>query len=162
MRMNSKAISPIIATVMIILLTISAGAIVMRIVVPFVKDNLQDSTECLPYQDYFKFQNIEGSNCIDINRAKISVKAKSLEVNLNSQNNNGLNASVEGFELIFYGEGLLKSVNFNDPAKIPTPGSIKTYQVDEITGQFTKVEVLPKLKSGKLCPLSDSMELKKC
>lgn len=174
MRINSRAVSPIIATVLIILVTISAGAILTKIVVPFVKNNLQDSTECYPYQDYFKFEDLQESNCISGNNAYVSINAKNIERNVNAETIDSLNSSIEGFELIFSGDGKTKSMTvapgvtgqirmFDSSAiNVPSPGSTRTYTASGIDLTFDKVDVLPRLKSGKLCPVSNTLKITRC
>jgi flagellin-like protein len=65
--MNRNGLSAIVATIMIILLTVSAAGIIMGFVVPFVRDGLQESTECVAFQEYYKFNEDvgleSGTNC---------------------------------------------------------------------------------------------------
>ena len=56
MRKNNKGMSGIVATVLLIMLTIVLGAFLAKFVIPFVKNNLSKSSECLDYRDHFSFQ----------------------------------------------------------------------------------------------------------
>ena len=50
MIFNKKGLSTVVATMLIILLTLTAGSILITIVVPYVKNSL-DSTECFKFRD---------------------------------------------------------------------------------------------------------------
>jgi flagellin-like protein len=56
MVIGKKALSPIIAIVLLILITIAAGAIIAGFVVPFVNTGLDESTRCLDFKDYYSFK----------------------------------------------------------------------------------------------------------
>ena len=57
MLKKKKALSDVVATVLIILLTVIAGAIIAQFIVPYVKDSLAESSECLDYNNgYFQFE----------------------------------------------------------------------------------------------------------
>ena len=172
-KMNSKGLSSVVATVLIILITITAGAVLLGIIVPFVKNTLQGSSECYPYKDYLKFESVQGSNCISASHAIISIKAKSNERALNAAESPGLNASVAGLELIFYGKDLIRSFKVNGTGsdlimfgggavKIPSPGGIQTYNATGISAAFNRVEVYPILNSGKLCDKNDEIKITSC
>ena len=45
--MDKKGVSPVIATVLLLVLTIVIGGIIFSVVIPFVKDSLGDSKVCL-------------------------------------------------------------------------------------------------------------------
>ena len=53
---NKKGLAPVVATLLIVLLTIVSVTILAAFIIPFVRDNLAESTSCLDYRDHFKFQ----------------------------------------------------------------------------------------------------------
>src|SRR3989338_10500321 len=62
---EKRGLSPVIATVLLIMITISAAAILTPVILNFVKKNTE-KTECVPYTDYFKFEESVGGkryNC---------------------------------------------------------------------------------------------------
>ena len=63
--MKRKGLSEVVSTVLMVLITIAAVAFVANLAIPFVKNNLQHSTECLSARDYFKFDDSLGYNCYD-------------------------------------------------------------------------------------------------
>ena len=62
-----KGLSEVVSTVLVVLITIVAVAFVANLAIPFVKNNLQSSTECLSARDYFKFDDSLGYTCYDQN-----------------------------------------------------------------------------------------------
>ncbi len=50
-KINKKAISPVITTILLILISIAAVAFVYSIVIPFIKDQLRKGGDCFKAQD---------------------------------------------------------------------------------------------------------------
>lgn len=177
--MNKKGLSAVLATVFIILLTVTAVVIVSQFAIPFVRDSLE-GTSCFKYRDYFKFDEEFSFNCYNKgnpNQYKLSLKTKPDNVDT---------SKVIGFDFRFLEEGTATSVGtaksihirngaqksldlymFHDQNKnldIPlAEGTYSTityiYNTDKLYG---KVEVYPVLKEEKLCDLSDSIKLIPC
>ena len=55
---NKKGLSQIIATVLLLLMTIAAAAIIAGVVIPFTRERLDKGTECVTFQNHFKFQEV--------------------------------------------------------------------------------------------------------
>lgn len=168
---NKKGLSSVIATVLLVLLTLAAAAIVIAVVVPFVRDNLSESTRCASYTKYFTFEENSEFNCIkDETQALISVRAESVERGANGSRIRQLNDSVTGFSLGFENESAsigitipspeTRMLNFSQMVKIPLPGEVKTYNLTLNKG-FKRVEIHPRV-NGKICPTTDEIELKIC
>lgn len=169
---NKKGLSPIIATVLVILITISAAVIVSQIVIPFTKEKLYGSTECLPYIDYLKFQELAKSNCLQGNNMLVTIKANRLDKTVNSTNND-LTNNLNKISLVFTGKDGSKAydipsadvhlLNFALPVKVPNEGDIFTYNVSLGVGEkYNRIELRSGLNSGKVCPSSDSINIVQC
>src|SRR3989344_3323596 len=120
-KMSSKkrGLSPVVASVLLLLLTVSAVIIVAQFVIPFVKTSLQKSTECVDFANYFSFQErlkfrdrTYRYNCHNIsssgdNLFGISIRADSIDAS----------EGLAGFEIRFVNpEGSKKaSVRTNSP-----------------------------------------------
>ncbi len=77
---SKKAISGVIATVLVLLITVVAAGILISFILPFVQKNLVSSTECLDYKDYLKFDSSVGYTCYDdAGLHGFSVRAMTLE-----------------------------------------------------------------------------------
>jgi len=53
---GKRGLSPVIAVLLLILITVAAVTLVATFLIPFVKDTLNDSTECVDYKSYFTFE----------------------------------------------------------------------------------------------------------
>ncbi len=163
---GKKALSQIVAVVFIILLTVSSVMIVAEFAVPFVKKNLYASNECIAYKEYFKFDEDSGFSCYDAPSGgyKISVLAKADD----SDNN------IAGFKLVYSDGNLFQAVDVlegNSPGsikmlsdsskniEIPKTGETRSYLYTS-SNLYYSVEVVPVLKSGRVCEKTDYIKIK--
>lgn len=165
---NKRGISGVVENVMIVALTIIALAVLAQIVVPFVKDNLHKSSECLNYEKYFTFDNSFNYNCKNGSVGYlVSVKA---------QGDKSLENNVAGLKLVFYGDKTVplevkdgKAVNstfFMASGKpvfvVPKTGEIQSYAYN-VNQNFDRIEVYTLLKSGRTCETrNDEISLGGC
>jgi len=182
---KKRGISPVIATVFIVMMTVAAASIIYAIVIPFVKNNLVKSSECVPYSDYYKFDTSFGFNCYQ--RKPSGDIIYGVSVKANTANN--LPENVAGFALRFMTkEGIAKRVNvkeggnasteggkvwllnesanpkgINPILQIPKRGEIKPYAYNSTeSGIFGSVEIYPILKSERICEKTDSVNIVEC
>jgi len=175
--MQKKGVSPVVAEVLLVLLTIAAVSIVATFVINFVGPTLNESTECAKYQNYFSFKEEfstnEGTfryNCKQSNLVGASVKV-SEGIESDEQ--------VIGFELVFSDEqGLTTIVMVNETSpcegevkmlggcigelRIPGEGNTYTYVYNGGDKTFKTAEVYPVLGNGRVCDKSDQIELITC
>lgn len=178
-KMEKRGVSPVVATVLLVMLTLLAVVILGRYLIGFVRTELPKTTECLSYKDYFKFQEsfetAQGSmsyNCYiktDNNyKYGASIKATSMSEDLAK--------GIKGFKLVFAKEGgdsvvvdisndTIPSINGikelnKDSLRIPSRGNAYTYVYNAGSGNlYNSVEVHPVLVSGSICPASDTIDL---
>tara|TARA_Y100000310_G_scaffold340182_2_gene435086 strand:- start:4909 stop:5397 length:489 start_codon:yes stop_codon:yes gene_type:complete len=151
---KKRGLSPVVATVLLILLTIAAITLISSIIVPFVQTNLEESTECLAHVNYVEFDNTFSLNCYSGNRHGLSVKV--------------LEEEVERVEFVFKKEGESKRVGLSDltmysdgsAAITPGKGEVRTYVYDAAI-RYSKVEVYPVIE-GEVCTRLDSIEYVIC
>lgn len=165
---NKKGVSTVVASVVIVMLTIIALIFISQFIIPYVKSNLQKSGECLDYQKYFSFDNSLEYNCKKNGVGYIiSVKAqgqKELEDNIGS------------LKLVFYGSGKNLALEVKDNKagndtffmlnrnnfKVPKTGETQSY-VYNVSEVYNKVEVYTLLKSGRTCEAkNDEIILENC
>lgn len=174
---NKRGISPVVAEVLLVLLGIAAVGIVAGFVIPFVKDNLNKSTECLSYRDYFSFQEVfkYGTESYRYNCRDSDGDAYGISIKANSDV--ALAKNIAGFSIVFARPGLSKVIrvdnetiveglilmghNSGTELEVPRAGEVKTY-VYSSEDSFDKIEVYPVLKSGRICEMSDSIDIVEC
>ncbi len=71
---KKRGVSPIVATVMIILITISVVVIVATIMIPMIRDTLIGSTACLAVLQTISIDSSSGYSCYDSGRGIVSIK----------------------------------------------------------------------------------------
>ena len=176
--MKRKGISDVVATVLILLITVAAVTVLAGYLIPFVKNNLSKSTECIPYNDYFKFRqnfvNESGTfrlNCYQQGSGNYLIGTL-IGVD---QNTSG---DVVGLEIVYKNDQQVDSriVNISlgnlrtlgnlyvldtSGSNVPTSGEDLEY-VFNSTMQYNYTEVHPILSSGRLCDASDSIDLEPC
>jgi hypothetical protein len=167
---GKKGLSSIIATVAIILITIGAVGFIAGYVVPFVRNNLYESTECVSYQDYFTIEESLGYTCyteIDGNYLYgLSIHAGSADSSLVKGIKlqfiaEGESAPADIFEgsATANGEGSVRMLNASKSnLEIPENGETRTY-VYNSSIRFTRIDIYPVLQSGRLCDETDSIRM---
>lgn len=155
--MNKKGLSTVVATILILSIVVVSVAILSRIIVPFVKENLDRSSECFGYEEAFVFDEDSVFNCYESGKIIVSVSSKRVEEK----------EPPLGFNLVFIKEGSSNAVkvvpgslpnelkNFQDNsniAKIPSQSETLSYEytVSDASNYF-KAEIYTILKNGRVC-----------
>lgn len=183
---SKRGVSAVVATVLLIFLTVAAATVLTGIIIPFVKDNLVEGTKCFPYKDYFTFQEKFSSstgdklyNCYMVDGSNVlygaSVKAQSVTES----------EEVTGFRIVFEEDELASSSSFivssDEPQsesdgikilgdslpanlRVPGPGNTITYVFTSTNSasKYRNIIIYPILSSGKVCDISDSIKLIPC
>lgn len=170
---KKRGISQVIATVLLVLITMSAIAIIAGFIVPFVKNSLR-GTECVQFREHFIFEDELGYNCYDGNGLHgVSIKARGNE---NSE-------ILDGFDLVFLKEGFatkasvrvgsagscsaggVKTLGETCSIQFEIPGtgnySVITYVYNSSEGSYKNAEVYP-VVNERVCDMSDSIKLIRC
>ena len=171
MRTN-RGLSTVVATVLLILLTVAAAGLILQFVVPFARDILFKA-ECTKYRGYFQFEDDFGFICTNGTSHGVTIKS-------NSDNN--LAEKVIGFDLLFVtnlttsktislrlGQNADESFKMLNASKtkisIPTSGDIQTFVYYE-KADYIRVSVFPVIRKGDgdelVCEESGKISLKSC
>lgn len=175
MKQNKRGISPIIATVLIIMITISAISILAGFLVPFVKDSLSKGAECTNYGEFYTFDESFNYNCYNAtsgnNLYLISIK---------KSNDRELENNSEELRIVFRldnGEQKTATVKNGDAPsniaggvslpgenglRVPRAGGTLTYIYNGSNQIYASAEVYSVLKSGKICEQKDFINLRRC
>src|SRR3989338_4397095 len=172
MELKKKGLSAVVATTLLILLTVVSVGIISTFIIPFVNDSLE-STSCVHFREYYKFDESFDLNCyediIGGKDYKFSVRARSDKTDSDK---------IIGFNLRFLSEGTATPIEIIngttvtdlimlDPTMaggkliIPTPsGDYSVLSYNYSSGvNYTKMEIYPIIKDDKVCDLSDSIKL---
>jgi flagellin-like protein len=163
--MNKRGVSPVIATVLLVLLTIVAVGILATFVVRFVNDNVKDSDECFKVLGKISFDEGSAYNCNYKNatgsRTGFSVRIDNDEIAafklILSQQGSANSYSIEQNSTSPYVRML--DANFTQNLDVPTRGGVRTYVAN---GLYERVEVNAVLKNGKVCDTRQKLEENTC
>lgn len=157
--MLKKSLSDIIATVLIVMLTIAAASILFFFIVPWIKDMLADTKACSSIQPLISV--VEGKyTCHTQSNTSVMLK-----INLNE-------IEVSGFAISLVSAGSGKSYTITNNSQVsgvsmfnhdtilimPDKGGSETYIFDISSDS---VEVAPILANGKTCS-SIKVNLREC
>jgi len=167
--MDKKGVSPVIATVLLLVLTIVIGGIIFSVVIPFVKDSLGDSKVCLDVLQGVEFPESK-FNCYNITSPALLNKT-GFSIKLNKEGISGFRVAlidsdgssdvknikkdtsiVEGLRMV----GKASNVPIEFP---PSVGGQRSYVANK---KYIKAELSPITKSGEICTVADVVEFVPC
>ena len=159
-----RGISPVVATVLLLLITIIAVSMIAVFIVPFVKNNLTKSDECFAVLEDIGFDD-GGYNCV-ASEGTEDFTGFSIKID---------GSEIAGFKVFLFEGGKSEAYEilegsqvpeirmldgiFNNSLEIPTNGGVRTYVAQ---GAFERAEINPLLKSGKPCKTTDSIRIRAC
>ena len=179
MLKNKRGLSTVVVTLLLVLITIAAFAIIANVLVPFVRDSLPKSSECLPYRDYFKFQEIFDNGITQLHYNCYNDSGV-YGISVSNQGSDKGNVTVPlGFAIVYAQGADRKSIEFKEGAisnqtqrmlnsskqniKIPEVGGVQTYVYNPGSLDYiSSMEIHPILSSGRTCDATDSINLIKC
>ncbi len=179
MEYKKRGLSPIIATVLLIVLTIAAVAIISGVLIPFTKKSLAESTQCTDYQSYFTFQEVFelGGKEFRYNcRAQGADNGYYNGFSVRAKTDEKLSVGLQGFDLVFSSlegesekisvidgksDDNIRYLNGSKEIRFPKSGA-RTYVYSSGTKKYDKMEIYPVLKNGDICPAGDEIEIVFC
>jgi flagellin-like protein len=169
---QKRGISPVIATVLLLLLTLVIAGILTYYVLPFVNNTLKGSGECFELlntieleQNKYSCYYVPGGSSTQARTAFTLRVDYAQSIDLKVIAYKPRRTSGESFVLkngVDYPSGTdvrMLDKGWSDPLDIPSNGMIRTYV---LVGAYEKIEVNPILKSGKVCNEQRSIILPPC
>jgi flagellin-like protein len=172
---NKRGLSEVVSTVLVVMITISAIAILAGFVVPFVRDSLSKGSECSSYGEFYTFDESFSYNCYNTTNGDnvyfISIKKSAdrelennsdeLRVVFKTKTGEQKTATVKnGDASSNLREGILLPGEAN--LRVPKAGGTLTYVYNGASEIYESVEVYSVLKSGRICDQKDFINLKEC
>src|SRR3989338_5556665 len=105
-----EGLSSVVATIMLVLLTITLAVALAGFIVPFVTNTLDRGSECVNYRDYYKFERDYGYNCY-FQDATTRLYAVSVRA---GGSDSETTSAPKGFKLVFGEEGDANSFKIAD------------------------------------------------
>jgi len=169
-KINNKALSPVISTILLILLAVTSIVIIAGVLVPFIRNMLAESKVCFEAVNQLEIDTASGYTCysVDANNdidVKITIKRGSGEMNLDrfkifiSAGGSGKSFDIKT------GETGVKMLSGSSTIEIPDAGEEKTYSIETelaLGNGEVYAEVYPVMSSGKTCDAADKVNLEEC
>lgn len=162
-----KAVSPVVATVLLLVLTIVIGGIVFSVVIPFVNNSLGESKECLDIFEGVEFPESQ-FNCY-LSNAAAGTDETGFSIKVNKEGISrvkvGLvdsNGNSDVFELYDqFSDGNLRPMGgaFGAAITFPAVSGQRTYVAN---GIYKKAEISALTPSGDVCSVADIIEFEPC
>ena len=170
--MFKRGVSPVVATVLLLVLTVVIAAVVFSFVVPFVNEQLGNSKACLNVLDGVEFADSK-FNCYATSTSGFetgfSVKIKKegvtgVRVSLIDVNGNSDVFDITDGKAVLGGQTpSIRNIggNFgaNEFLEFSSVGGQRTYKANE---KYAQAEVSPVTESGDVCAVADVVEFTLC
>ncbi len=169
--MFKRGVSPVIATVLLLVITVVIASIIFAFVVPFVNKSLGNSKACLNVIDSVEFPESKFNCYRDYplgstppSETGFSVKVKKPGVTgvrvalIDKDENSKVSSIYEGTtdpDLRPVGTATV----YNTALVFPSNSGQRTYVSK---GNYTRAEISPIVESGDICAVSDTVEFTKC
>ena len=142
---GKRGVSDIIATVLLLLLTVTSVAIISAFIIPFVRDNLNEGSNCLNINEGLNI--IEGESCYDpINPlTKVAIRRGNIDI--------------DGIFILLDNNGNGDSITFERSDLPEEGGGEKIYTIDGQARNQVKIGAIVK---GKRCGILDEEEIRSC
>lgn len=163
---RKKGVSPVIATILLILLSITVVIVISAFIIPFVRDTLREGKECFEVIGQLEIDMALGETCyhdmITYTIVNITIERGPKE------------ATIERFKIKISGEGKSElfdikqgetGVRMLDGSAIietPKSGEARTYSLNTTLQEVLYAEVYPVMESGKMCDPTDKKDIEEC
>jgi flagellin-like protein len=155
--MRKRGLSPVVATVLIIMITIVAIGLIAPFVIKFIKGNLIGSEDCFEVLEDLTLGNT-GYNCGYKHPVIAGIEGTGFSVKIDNPN-------IVAFKVSLFTAGSAKTYEINNGATfadirmlddaafglgldVPQNGGVKTYVSDLLVD---RVELFPILEDGRVC-----------
>ena len=168
-----KGLSPVVSTILLILITIAAVVLIAGFAIPFVRNNLDESKVCFDASEQLKINTEEEITCHSVVNKNVSIQisrgTKELDIRgfflvLSGGGSSKTFEIYNGKDLRIEGIEMLDGTNELD---IPKIGEDRTYNISlELTplseATDIRAKIAPIMPSGVNCPETDNAKIPKC
>ncbi|MFH1238298.1 MAG: hypothetical protein ABIH79_02070 [archaeon] len=159
---NKKGISAVVATVLIILITVAAITIVWAAIIPMINNQLDQGTLCLDAVSQLSLMDA-GYTCVDSTAGELSLQIKK----------GARSFELADIQVLISSEGNVESVNLLDSGytldELPGSNEEKVYILDVTAiltgGTIDNVKIAPIVKVGntqEACDVSSTKTILEC
>ena len=165
--MLKRGVSPVVATVLLLVLTVAIAGVIFSVVLPFVSKSLGNSKACLDVLDGAEFPESR-FNCYTV-VTSTNPSETGFSIKLNKDEISGFRVSLldsnGNSDVYDIKEGVvnpkLKMVagTYGNLLEFPSVGGQRTYVSNK---NYINAEISPIAKTGEICAVSDVLEFAPC
>jgi hypothetical protein len=156
---NKKGVSAIVATVLIILITVAAVTIIWAAIIPMINDQLDTGLVCLDAVQQITLID-SGYTCLNNDSLSMQIKHGREAVDLvDIQVLVSVNGTTTSYFL------MNDSDDVGDIDDLPAVNEVKTYIVDGVDKDMSSVEIAPVIAAGattKICDVTSIVNIRSC
>ncbi len=161
---NKNAISPVVATILMVLITIAAVTIIWGAIIPMVKDQLIGGTSCLDATMEISVDGTSGYTCVDYDAGTIGT---TVQANVSVQVTRGSkDFDLAGLQFLVYNaNGNTISIENTTASAMPGANEARVFTFNVTNESYTKLDVAPIVKIGNTeekCGPAASVTLQPC
>ena len=152
--MNKKGISAIVATVLIILITVAAVAIVWAAIIPMLRNQLESGTQCFDAVSQILISDA-GYTCYDASTGNVSVQVERGAKNFN----------LVGIDVYVSSAGNTNTYSVTSSLPNVNEGRVYNIDVSSMSGNPDQIQIAPVISVGnseKTCDVSSTVDLREC
>ena len=164
MKNNKKGISTVVATVLIILITVAAVTIIWTAVVPMIKKNLESGSACLDAISSVSIEGTQGLTCKNSSDGNVKLQIARGAKDFTLEDIQVVISTAEG---VSYSTDLIEDWDAISGSKVvPGRNEEKVYEITDMKYEnATVIQIAPYVGSGSsknLCDSSDDFVLVDC
>lgn len=159
---NKRGVSPVIATVLLVLITFMAVGLIWAFILPMIKEGLEGGASCFELRDYAEIVDSAVYSCYTSANTSLMIKRgmedytiKGFAVSIFTEGESKRYDLEEGKN---YGE-LVKMLDGSSVIKLPGPGEARTYLFNVTNGKNVELAVIS--EGGEVCKI-DSYSIPAC
>ncbi len=174
--MNRRGVSPVIATVLLIVLTIGLVAVIFSFVIPFVNDQLGNSKACLAVLGGIEFADskyncVGNHNSVSYNNKATSFSIKITKPGINkarvslidSDGNSEVFDITEGISSPIGSQSVLHNIgSFEIDENLKFPNGIGAQRTYMIAREYERAEISAITESGNSCDIAEVIKFAIC
>ena len=166
--LDKRGLSPLVATILLILLSIAAMVILSSAIIPFVKEKMNEAQECseiiktadaltIDAEDGYACYDDAGNVNITIHRGNLEIKGIKVSIR------GGGDSKIVDIENNTDGTGIgVSMLDGSATLVLPGKGGEKTYLISTALSLIESAVIAPIMPSGQLCKETDEVELEAC
>ena len=156
---NKKGLSAIVSTVLIILITVAAVAIIWAAIMPMIKDQLYTGLVCRTAVQQITLVD-SGYTCLENDTLSVQIKHGREAIDLVDVQ---ILTSINGTTVSYF---LMKDADDVDTIDdLPDVNEAKTYIIDDVDKDMESIEIAPVIATGattKICDVTSKVEIRSC